>query len=596
MLTSDGEHAMNQSARYGDFVREATVNQRYVRYAELTPEIEFEADGSIAPYRPKTVKVRPIDVYRLLTPYIGIRLGDQIKTVVPLALYLMLFQLVVLRQSVNDAGLIAAGMVAVILGLMLFMEGLKLGLMPFAESIGDRLPKKSSLKVVLIVAFLLGIGVTLAEPAIGALQAVGSIVDVARAPYLYTLLNDWTRTLVLSVGVGVGLAVVLGTLRFLNGWSLKPLIYLATVPTLALTGYAAFDPDLETALGLAWDSGAVTTGPVTVPIVLALGIGITAAAGMGRSSLEGFGIVTLASLFPIIAVLLLTLYVATTTEPAAIIAQAQAGAATTGDPNWLARTPVAEIIAGARAILPLVGFLFLVLVVVLREKIHDAHILTYGLGLALAGMIVFNIGLSYGLSKLGGQSGSYVAGAFAPLDYVEDSPLYVYSVGVAIAFFFAWALGFGATLAEPALNALGLTVENLTNGAFRKQLLMYAVSIGVGFGIATGVFKVLYDVPIAAIILPGYGLALFLTILSSEEYVNVAWDSAGVTTGPVTVPLVLSLGLGFGEAVNAVEGFGILAMASIGPILSVLATGLYIKWRQKPKVAARTPAPQANPE
>jgi hypothetical protein len=178
---------------------------------------------------------------------------------------------------------------------------------------------------------------------------------------------------------------------------------------------------------------------------------------------------------------------------------------------------------------------------------------------------------------LGEQSGSLVAAAFAPLDYVADSPLYVYAVGVAIALVFAWILGFGATLAEPALNALGLTVENLTNGAFKKSMLMYAVSIGVGCGIGVGVLKVLYEIPIAYILIPGYLLAILLTVFSSEEFVNVAWDSAGVTTGPVTVPLVLAMGLGFGNAVSAVEGFGILAMASIGPILSVLLTGLAIQ-------------------
>ena len=154
-------------------------------------------------------------------------------------------------------------------------------------------------------------------------------------------------------------------------------------------------------------------------------------------------------------------------------------------------------------------------------------------------------------------------------------------MGITIAALFAWSLGFGATLAEPALNALGLTVETLTNGAFRKSLLMYSVAIGVGFGIASGVLKIVFDIPLVWLVLPGYGLAVILTTISSEEYVNVAWDSAGVTTGPVTVPLVLAMGLGFGDAVGASDGFGILAMASIGPILAVMTTGLWIQWRTK---------------
>ena len=96
-----------------------------------------------------------------------------------------------------------------------------------------------------------------------------------------------------------------------------------------------------------------------------------------------------------------------------------------------------------------------------------------------------------------------------------------------------------------------------------------------------GVIKIVYSIPIAWLIVPGYGLAIVLTALSTEEFVNVAWDSAGVTTGPVTVPLVLAMGLGFGNAIGAAEGFGILAMASIGPILAVLSTGIWIEWKRK---------------
>lgn len=141
-------------------------------------------------------------------------------------------------------------------------------------------------------------------------------------------------------------------------------------------------------------------------------------------------------------------------------------------------------------------------------------------------------------------------------------------------------------MAEPALNALGLTVESLTNGAFRKSMLMMAVSIGVGCGIALGLAKVVFDLPLAALLIPGYLAAAVLTFFSSEEFVNIAWDSAGVTTGPVTVPLVLALGLGLGGAIGAVDGFGILSMASIGPILSVLTTGLWVQWQIKRRHAA----------
>ncbi|MGM0622699.1 MAG: DUF1538 domain-containing protein, partial [Campylobacterota bacterium] len=147
--------------------------------------------------------------------------------------------------------------------------------------------------------------------------------------------------------------------------------------------------------------------------------------------------------------------------------------------------------------------------------------------------------------------------------------------------------GFGATLAEPALNALGITVENLTNGVFKKTTLIYAVSIGVGLGIALGVVKIIYDISLGYLILPLYLLAVIFTYFSSQEFSNIAWDSAGVTTGPITVPLVLAMGLGFGNAIDTIDGFGILSLASIGPILTVLGTGLWVKIKNKSVVSIK---------
>jgi len=577
---------MPSEIQYGQFVRESTLKQRSVSYNDLTPKVEVDGQGQPIPYQPPKLKLQSADIYNLLAPYFNVRLIEQVKAVFPLAIYLILFQILILRQPVQEAVLITGGLGAVILGLMVFMEGLKLGLMPFGEVIGTNLPKKSPLPVVLLIAFLLGIGVTFAEPAIGALQAVGSIVDVEKAPFLSTLLGEWAGTLVLMVGMGVGLAAVLGTARFLYNWSLKPMIYMALVPTIGLTVYCMSNPDLAKILGLAWDCGAVTTGPVTVPLVLALGIGIAASGGKGESSLSGFGIVTLASLFPIIAVLCLAVYVSTVTTPEAIIAAAKASTAIASVPLWHELTPWAEIKGGAQAIIPLVIFLFLVLKLVLKEKVQEAGILTYGLILCVTGMMIFNVGLSYGLAKLGEQSGSMVPAAFNAIPAVAGSPLYTYALGIFIAGMFAWLLGFGATLAEPALNALGQTVETLTNGSFKKNTLMMAVSIGVGFGLTLGVMKIIFEWPIAYMVIIGYTIGIVLTALSSEEFVNVAWDSAGVTTGPITVPLVLAMGLGFGNAVEAVEGFGILSMASICPIVSVLITGLWVQRGSKNKSAA----------
>ncbi len=478
--------------RYGDYLQALGGGRRALSFRELVAPRE---PGSAGP--PGALKLDAAEVAALLRPHIGVRFMEQLRAVVPLALYLALFQIVILRQLIDDSWLITGGMLAVIVGLMLFMEGLKLGLMPLGELIGSTLPRRSPLPLVLFITLLLGIGVTFAEPAIGALKAAGQNVAVERAPYLWAILNLWTGTLVLVVGASVGLAAVVGTLRFVYGWSLKPLIYASLLPVLGLTLAGAQDAELAKLLGLAWDAGAVTTGPVTVPLVLALGIGIAAAAGKGDSGLSRFGIVTLASLFPVIGVLLLAFYVVGTADVVFIVAAAHDAArlATVHAP-WHETSPFVEIVMGVRAILPLVLFLARVLRLVLRQKLARRGEMLVGIAMTVAGMCVFSLGLSYGLSALGGSAGRLVSAAFMELDGAQGSPLIRYAVGLTLALVFAWVLGFGATVAEPALNALGVTAETLTNGFFRKRTLIMAVSVGVACGIAAGVAKLVFDLPL----------------------------------------------------------------------------------------------------
>ncbi|WP_095148378.1 DUF1538 domain-containing protein [Pseudomonas sp. Irchel s3a18] len=586
---------MKDPIRYADYMHMIGAGRREIPMRELVSAPVRDVDGRWQAAPHKAAKLRGDEIAAILKPYINVRLMAQLRAVVPLALYLVLFQIIILRQLVEDSLLVTGGLFAVIVGLMLFMEGLKLGLMPFGEIIGSNLPRKLSLPVVLLVTLLLGIGVTFAEPAIGALRAAGQNVSAQHAPYLWAILNQWTSELVLVVGASVGLAAVAGTLRFLYGWSLKPLIYLSLAPVLLLTVYMSSDPELAKVIGLAWDAGAVTTGPVTVPLVLALGIGIAAAAGKGGSGLSGFGIVTLASLFPVIGVMALGLYVAAISSPAEIIAAAQAATdAGQQAAHWHRVSPGLEIVSGLRAIVPLVVFLLIVLKLLLRQSLPRRGEILLGIALTVVGMCVFNLGLTYGLSKLGGSAGSLIPTAFMQTPGSDDSPLYRYQVGLVLALAFAWVLGYGATVAEPALNALGVTAETLTNGFIRKRSLIRAVSIGVACGIAVGVAKLVFGLPLVWLVVPSYLFAVVLTVFSTEEFVNVAWDSAGVTTGPITVPLVLAMGLGLGNATNAVEGFGILCMASVGPVITVMLLGQWARfqlWRQA-KAVTKQPANQ----
>lgn len=547
--------------RYGVYLGAIQRNRRQISYSSA-----LEAEQLLL----KRPRLRAVDIHRLLTPYVSVRLVDQVRAVVPLALMLVGFQALALRSSLLDIESIVLGILAVIVGLMFFMEGVKQGLMPFTENIGFHMPGKTHPTVLLLFSLLLGAAATFAEPAIGALQAAASAVSAERAPWLRQLLGPYAFWLVLAVAAGVGLAVSIGMVRMMFGWQLKMLVLLIVPPTLAVTVWSAQQPDLIPIIGLAWDCGAITTGPVTVPLVLAVGVGVAASAGRSDNPLSGFGIVTLASLFPILAVFGVSIYLTSQGADAMLPLPPKVVE------GWHQKMPMPEIIGALRAILPLILLLVLVQTLLLRLEIRRRNVFVYGVIMALAGMALFNVGLTEGLVALGEQAGVNVPWAFSPHQETGAKPLYPFVLGISLTLLFAFAVGYGATVAEPALNAMGMTVENLTNGAFRKRTLIHAVAVGVGMGATFGIARILFDLPLWILLLSGYALALGLTIVSREEIVNLAWDSAGVTTGPVTVPLLLALGIGLAQVVETADGFGILAMCSVGPIVSVLATGVWV--------------------
>jgi hypothetical protein len=188
------------------------------------------------------------------------------------------------------------------------------------------------------------------------------------------------------------------------------------------------------------------------------------------------------------------------------------------------------------------------------------------------GMMLFNMGLTWGFTSLGDTSGKLLPSAYMATSDEPESPYYAMEPGIAIVLVTVFTLGFLATRAEPALRVMGKTVEALSDGQFSANMLVYTVCVGVGFGMVAGSSKILFGVNVIFLILGKYTIACVLTVFSSENFTNIAWDSAGVTTGPVTVPFVLSIGIGFSKAKNAQEGFGILTCASVAPIITVLLT------------------------
>jgi len=644
----------------------------------------------------KKLKIPLGESISMLLKYAWVRIREQISAVAFIILYLVFFQTLILSVPLANALLTAGGIALVVFGLAFFLEGLILGLMPLGERVGLKMPQRVGITVIAVFGMILGFGATLAEPAISALRTAGSAITAWDSPLLYMILEPYSNLLIMSVGVGVGFAVALGMFRFYYNWSIKPLIFTIIPLLLLLSLYAYFNDNLSKIIGLAWDCGAVTTGAVTVPLVLALGIGVSRSSNKGQGTSGGFGIILLASAFPILAVLSLGMYLninapQPTDEETFFSVENRENAllvfenddqlkkhasevqnvllGTTSFPDWLnSRASVyersvltaeplsqgtvkssqvmdvlkQEAMGGIRAVIPLTLLLLVVLVFLLREKIRYKDEVALGVIFALIGMILLTSGIRLGLASLGGEVGGELPRAFAKEDkYVDrmiidnfdtgllftaisedgtmkeyfnligehgkieriefhedrfdqndhqyvhiitQAPLFgkrLTMLGLILVLLFAFGMGFGATLAEPALNALGLTVENLTVGAIKQKQIVQIVSIGVGMGITLGFARILFDLPLIWLIIPPYLLLIVLTIFSDEEYAAMAWDSGGVTTGPVTVPLVLAMGLSIGGALQISDGFGILALASAFPIITVLTFGLYTRAKEK---------------
>ncbi|MCL1817526.1 MAG: DUF1538 domain-containing protein, partial [Spirochaetaceae bacterium] len=254
---------------------------------------------------------------KMVRSYAAGKLLEQLVATAFISVYLLAFQIIVLRIAPENAAGLALGMGCVIVGLSAFIEGLLLGVMPVGEKCGLRLPQVVPFPVLLVFALFVGYMATIAEPSIGVLKILGSHVNIWEAPLLFTLLGVRTPGLVRAIGIGMGIAVFAGVLRYCYRWSLKPFLFILMPVILGVSVYAFFNPQTASIISLAWDAGNVATGPVTVPLIMALGLGISRTIGGGKQGASGFGVVTLASAFPILAVLVYGLILAPDIPPAA---------------------------------------------------------------------------------------------------------------------------------------------------------------------------------------------------------------------------------------------------------------------------------------
>jgi hypothetical protein len=647
------------------------------------------------PHRQQAI-VLPLDKsLSMIGSYAVVKIQPQFKAVLLVSVYLAAAQFFVLKSPLHNAVSIAAGVGVAILGLSLFLEGLFLGIMPLGEQCGMRLPSKIGVAGITIFSIIVGITATLAEPAIAILQQQGSVIPPWNAPLLYLLLNRGTSWLVTAIAAGVGLSVVLGIYRFMFGWAFKPPVFII-IPILVAVS-VVFDENavLRPVVNLAWDTGGAATGAVTVPIILALGLGVSKIGGKS-SNASGLGLVTLASALPVASVLFLAallapkvpapsdaeaffssrpelrdkaIYVAGSPEELLNMAEIALaggdlspsafaaffpGAADTeaedegGEASVFSLQSLRDFMKAALiAVLPLALALIITIRFIARDRIRNPDVAMLGILFAALGMFALNLGMTGGVTAISSQAGialthTYtetphaektvvlhgvnassiftVPGESGPEQYIwipgEKGPeaqkfvpehLAVSGVythipvesavfsnfgrlgGYLAILVFVFFLGFLAIFAEPALAATAVTVEEMTIGTFKRSKLVMIAAVGVGFGMAIGFARVLFSnmlpsggIHLSWILAPCYALALFLTAFAPEEFASIAWDVAGIATGPISVPIIITVGLGLGaDSLRADGAFGIVATASVIPVIAVLVSGILEKRKSR---------------
>ncbi|GAA1188727.1 hypothetical protein GCM10009674_30290 [Nesterenkonia xinjiangensis] len=481
-----------------------------------------------------------------------------LRALVPILCVVVLFQAAVFRQVPEGWGSILIGLLIVAAGIALFLEGLERSVFPVGKSITNKLVKSASLWKLLPFCFAIGFAAVIAEPALISVADQAELVSEGRLDSL---------VLRLVIALSVGAVMILGALRVFLGWPLHRVLIVGYAAVLALTSVAP--PEVSS---LAYDSGGVTTNIVTVPLIAAIGIGM-AASITGRSRLrDGFGLVALCVMVPMISVQLYGILVYQVGDAESVAAEGTQGS----DAWWL------DLLAGLgtviRDVAPVIGVVLFFQFVVLRRRLGNPVQATVGFSMVILGLFGFIVGLEIGLLPMGSRMAEQLI--------ETDQRLLIIGFGVLI--------GFATTMAEPALMAIAEEAEDISEKGLRANTLRVLVACGVAGGIGIGVLRILTGGSFALIIASMYLLVLSLVLLAPKELVPIAFDLGGVTTSEITVPLITALGIGLASAIPGrdilIDGFGLIAFASVGPVLAVLGYAVLVRFTAKAEPRSSAPA------
>lgn len=434
------------------------------------------------------------------------------------------------------------GAVLLILGIGLFNMGADLAMIPMGTHVGAGLSRQRKLLLLLAVCFVLGMLITVAEPD---LQVLANQVKAVMNGTL----------LIYTVGFGVGAFLVVAILRIVFRRRLSSILMLFYMLLFALALLLAVNDRLDL-LPMAFDSGGVTTGPITVPFIMALGVGISSVLGDRRSQENSFGLVALCSIGPILAVLLLGIF--SSNHLTYTVPDYTVSADVTGSFLHAAGHTAKEVAVALGLIV-----VFFMLCQIALLKLPKRQLLRIGVGVIFtyAGLVLFLTGVNVGFMPIGYKLGCQLS---------NINPWLLVALGL--------AMGILVVLAEPAIYVLNAQVEEVTGGYVTKRAMTVGLCCGVGAAIALSVIRIIFDFSLVYYIIPGYFLSLALSLFVPPVYTAIAFDSGGVASGPMTSGFILPFAIGIcmgiqGENAVLRDAFGVVALVAMTPLITIQLLG-----------------------
>ena len=484
------------------------------------------------------------------------KIRESYSSVLPITVIVLLASVILTPLNVGSAAMFLVGALFLVLGMGLFTLGADIAMMPMGEGIGIQFSKSKRLLLVIVLGFVMGFIITIAEPDLQVLA--------------YQVQSIPNQLLIISVAVGVGLFLVIAVLRILFKVRLS---YLLTGLYALLFLVTLFVP--QEFLAVAFDAGGVTTGPITVPFIMAMGLGLSVLRGDKSATEDSFGLVALSSIGPILAVLLLGII--HRGQETAFVPVSVPEVFTTRDVIMeFVHTLPHHALEVVRAIAPIVGAFIIFQLLTHRFRKRELLRILIGFGYTLVGLILFLTGVNEGFIAVGYLLGNDLASGtmrwlLAPIGLV---------------------IGYFIVAAEPAVHVLNKHVEDISGGSISQAAMSRALSCGVAVAVGLSMLRVLTGVSVYWILLPGYAIAIGLTFFVPKIFVGIAFDSGGVASGPMASCFLLPLAIGACEALGGnvmIDAFGSIAMVALTPLIAIQIMGLvYGRRLKQAELAERT--------